>query len=252
MNRLMFPIIVWFLLGLALFQGCSKDRIADPPSTLSDSTYHSDTSHIVDTTHGVEVIPVIPHFEGIPDTSYSLSLKVGNEWVWEENWSELRITYDTLRITGEVVIDGERWFNTNRTYYLANRAGGLYSRDKNKLDSILLKIKYPVSSGDTNNIVDWYQMNNGQRGYLMHSNWIVTATGQMIDVPAGKFKCWKATEFPIYDDGTPYRPAQPEMENNYYSPGIGRVRYEQLITTGANGKILRTSHQLNLVSVILK
>lgn len=161
-----------------------------------------------------------------------IPLAVGNSWTirisyWDLDGKLRTSRYETSRIVGDTIIDGERWFvmSGDGWYNLcANKVNGFY-----KLNSgtKVLHVKYPAKVGDS------YHGPSGETK--------VVSLNANISVPKGSFVCYQ------------YRVSGPEGArlDLYYSPGVGLVSIDGATPYGTLG-ILRTTTTGELVDFVLR
>lgn len=159
-------------------------------------------------------------------------LAVGNSWTirisyWDLDGKLRTSRYETSRIVGDTIIDGERWFvMTGDGWYnlCANMVDGFY---KLSSGTKVLHVKYPARVGDS------YHGPSGETR--------VVSLNASISVPKGSFVCCQ------------YRVSGPEGArlDLYYSPGVGLVSIEGATPYGNLG-ILRTTTTVELVDFVLR
>ncbi len=156
-----------------------------------------------------------------PDTSVIQSLSVGNYWVYHVTLRRLsdnliiQESTDTVFVTRQEVFDGETWYQLSAPYFVTNRIDGLWRRADGKSEP-QLQIPYPTITGDR---------------YLLQSidtvklHIVTESVNRMVKVEAGNF----STYVYKYEYGEVANDKQncDCSHEEYYSPGIGLVKYKE-------------------------
>jgi hypothetical protein len=160
-----------------------------------------------------------------PGSDVIMPLKVGNMWIGEETTftgSGSTTITDTLVITGEQTINGEKWFVGSNGQMYINRRDGLHIRDTSGCECNTAM--YPSRSGDSIRLPDALVLMLGSPSpvNLIVIERVVT-TDTTIQVPAGSYSTYH------------YRPEIVEPKNarfitpssRYYTPNVGPIRLQR-------------------------
>lgn len=160
-----------------------------------------------------------------------LPLKVGNQWILQATYSDTtQPGLDTMRITKDTLIDGERWFFIEGAFFgpnqplMTNRSNGLWTR--NNL-SMGLSWKYPSFVGDA------YPIGSGGTDTIH-----VVSTTADVSVPAGPFRCYR------------YR-FNSDTSDTYLSPNVGFVKFPEFGVTDSSGPTILRTVRLELLRAVL-
>jgi hypothetical protein len=129
-------------------------------------------------------------------SSVIMPLKVGNQWigrVTSDSSGTSIVSYDTLTIVQEVVINNETWYKANTGDFYINRANGLLStpNPNQSGDCACNVIQYPASRGDTILAPEVLVLVPGNPEPVTQKvGREVLATDSTITVPAGSFSCY--------------------------------------------------------------
>ena len=155
-------------------------------------------------------------------------LKTGNSWTYEVTSGQGTSQYN-YSITGDTLIDGEKWYiavnsaNSNVTMFFRNADDGFHqgiSENETPLSKVVF-YKYPCSKGET------FQAYENQM--------IVVSTDTTVTAGNEEFSCIQ------------YRISNGYVKFDYFvSPGIGQVK---VILANSNGNI---DSQIELINYSLK
>ncbi len=159
-------------------------------------------------------------------TAVILPLKVGNQWILQLTYSDTtRPGIDTMQITKDTLIQNERWFFIQDSFFgpnqplLTNRPNGLWARNS---QSTWLWLKYPASAGDS------YPFG----GDTMR----VISVATSVVVPGGQFSCYQFRYLGV---------------DWYLSPNVGFVRFPEFgVTDSTSPQVLRMV-KLELLRAVL-
>ncbi len=162
------------------------------------------------------------------DPAFILPLKVDNRWIYSEEVFDSHglkeaDSFDTITITGEIVIDNNNWFIENRTanrmhkHYIRNSAFGLERWPVETFDTAFPDRKFPSAIGDNyvvpfsyDEIID-----------SLRTTRKVLSSDEIVDVPAGRFRCLKYSDTVSGESGeTLYDP----YRIDFFSPGFGLIK----------------------------
>ncbi len=135
------------------------------------------------------------------DPALIMPLKIGNRWIYSEevfdsNGSKEADRFDTITITGEIVIDDNLWFiekstaNPSHKDYIRNSDFGLERWPADVFDTAFADRKFPAAIGDN------YKVPFSADEIIDSLNVIrkVLSTDEIVNVPAGRFGCLKYWE----------------------------------------------------------
>ena len=140
-----------------------------------------------------------------PDVIFPL--EIGNQWVYQ-NLDQDTIQYiDTLNCLSAKVINNNKYYliqyaDSKSGILITNKAKGVYYL-QDSIEDVCMAL-YPCVAGDTFH-------------YVRNYTFVVASTDELVDVPAGSFKCIK------YQSITPVGVLLTRLEN-WYCIGIGLVR----------------------------
>lgn len=149
--------------------------------------------------------------------SVVVPLAPGNTWIglWRDydDWDNVILTFfDTTRVIGDTVVDGERRYLLMNGGGLVNREDGLYSWWAT--GALTLRFKYPARVGDAVPV----------RPGAGHGDSIrVVSTDTIVTVPAGTFSCHHR-----------YSSSSDRFEaNEFLAVGVGFIKRVQGTNTGS-------------------
>jgi hypothetical protein len=166
-------------------------------------------------------------------------LVVGNVWIgsttiYDTSGSVRTIIHDTLRIESDTMINGERWFATNKggsARYITNRPDGFWLLDTSFPDQPWRDIKQPaqiqeVCSRDT------FYVGAGFSNYFVHER-ILLEKGRELTVPAGTFtaNCYSFMQRDSQGHELPDSQYTYRRDRQWIAPGIGHIRTEDYSRT---------------------
>ena len=159
---------------------------------------------------------VLPSCEPEPlriiPTGTIVPLKVGNEWgykvrIYNQSGAVTDSSYDTVKVTREIVIDNELWFVDNDGNVQTNRADGRWIRS----EVAYLVEKFPCKLNEMYRLVDTITTVR------------VRGVDERVRVPAGTYLSfiyqWMQNGFLVGDF--------------YFSPNVGMIKSEKYMQQGS-------------------
>jgi hypothetical protein len=164
------------------------------------------------------------------DSEVLMPLTIGNSWTYavtgyDETGNGLKTVELTLNVCRDTIIGGEVWYDLDPNvpfFGFTNKEDGVWWC-RPPIPQFLWA-KYPASVDD-----EW-EIPGGVTGQVME-------TDALISVPAGEFVCIHYKIMSLTSDGV-------VILHNYWSPGVGWIKFEQEVTDPDGNKYIERRQEL--------